>query len=99
MNHSVVALLSHHCRALVARPCRTTIGNSLALALSSDPPSLLVGSSLGLQERALEWLGKQNAAIRNIQLHVKIWCIRLCVLASGPYPSSLCQVWGTGTQL
>jgi hypothetical protein len=43
--------------------------NSLLLALSSDPQSLIVGSQLVLQERGLEWLGGQSAAIHS-NLHV-----------------------------
>jgi hypothetical protein len=55
------------------------------LALSSGPKSLIDGSQLGLQERALEWLGERSVVIRNIHLHFMICCIGLCVLASGPY--------------
>ena len=46
--------------------------NSLHLALTSDPQSLSVGSHLSLQERAVKWRGKQNTAIRNLHLHVRI---------------------------
>jgi hypothetical protein len=57
--------------------CTPTAGpqpwNSLLLALTSDPQSLFVGSELGLQERAVEWLGQRSAAIRYLQLRDVIY--------------------------
>ncbi len=46
--------------------------NLLLLALTLDPQSLSVGSQHALQERAAKWLGKQSAAIHNLNLHVMI---------------------------
>jgi hypothetical protein len=59
--------------------------NSFLLALSSDLQRLIVRSQLGLQERALQWLGKWSAMIRNIQQQIVT-----CVLVSGQYTLSLC---------
>jgi hypothetical protein len=59
--------------------------NSLLLALSSDPQRLIVRSQLGLQERALQWLGKWSAMIHNIQQQIVT-----CVLVSGQNTLSLC---------
>ncbi len=56
-------LLHAYCRptALELAPFGTYFG-------SSDPQSLFIGSELGLQERAMEWLGQQCAAFRYLQL-------------------------------
>jgi hypothetical protein len=69
MNHSALDLL-HTCGRLAALLLQAhSLGSRSFWHL---PQSLIVGSPLGLQECAVEWLGQWSASIRYLHLHVMI---------------------------